>query len=214
MTTRDNEPYPENRVDPVDDNRLVDDNRPLDEDPRLADDNRPLDQDQQLADDRLADGRVADDRLAGDERASADDRVVEGDRLDADRGWQDEPTLANDRTADAGAPVDPAVDATPAQTAAPTDSGLSADDPLVPTDASVDFKARWDVIQQGFVDDPRAAVTDADKLVSDVLQRLSETFDQQHQGLESQWANGEPSTEDLRGALQRYRAFFERLLTL
>jgi hypothetical protein len=201
MTTRDNEPYPENRVDPVDDNRLPDDNRPLDEDPRLADD-------------RVADDRLADDRLAGDERAPADDRVVEGDQLDADRGWQDEPTVATDRTADAGAPVDSATDAAPAATATPSDTGLSADDPLVPTDASVDFKARWDVIQQGFVDDPRAAVTDADKLVSDVLQRLSERFDQQHQGLESQWANGEPSTEDLRSALQRYRAFFERLLTL
>jgi hypothetical protein len=201
MTTRDNEPYPENRVDPVDDNRLADDNRPLDEDPRLTDD-------------RATDDRLADDRLAGDERGPADDRVAEGDRLDADRGWQDESTAATDRTADADASVDSSADASRAGTAAPSDSGLSADEPLVPTDASVDFKARWDVIQQGFVDDPRAAVTDADKLVSDVLQRLSERFDQQHQGLESQWANGEPSTEDLRSALQRYRAFFERLLTL
>jgi hypothetical protein len=201
MTTRDNEPYPENRVDPVDDNRLADDNRPLDEDPRLTDD-------------RATDDRLADDRLAGDERGPADDRVAEGDRLDADRGWQDEPTAATDRTADADASVDSSADASRAGTAASSDSGLSADEPLVPTDASVDFKARWDVIQQGFVDDPRAAVTDADKLVSDVLQRLSERFDQQHQGLESQWANGEPSTEDLRSALQRYRAFFERLLTL
>jgi hypothetical protein len=78
----------------------------------------------------------------------------------------------------------------------------------------VDFKARWDVIQQGFVDDPRSSVTDADKLVGDVLQRLSATFDQQHHSLEGQWADGEPSTEDLRGALQRYRAFFDRLVSL
>jgi hypothetical protein len=91
---------------------------------------------------------------------------------------------------------------------------VNPDDPLVPDDIAVDFKARWDVIQQGFVDDPRIAVTDADKLVGDVLKRLSNTFDQQHQSLEGQWANGEPSTEDLRGALQRYRAFFDRLLTL
>jgi hypothetical protein len=57
-------------------------------------------------------------------------------------------------------------------------------------------------------------VTDADKLVGDVLQRLSATFDQQHQSLEGQWSDGEPSTEDLRGALQRYRAFFDRLVSL
>jgi hypothetical protein len=91
---------------------------------------------------------------------------------------------------------------------------VSPEDPLVPDDVVVDFRARWDVIQQGFVDDPRTAVTDADKLVGDVLQRLSSTFDKQHQSLEGQWADGEPSTEDLRGALQRYRAFFDRLLTL
>jgi len=92
--------------------------------------------------------------------------------------------------------------------------GVDADEPLVPTTEGVDFKARWDVIQQGFVDDPRTAVTDADKLVSDVLDRLSTTFDEQHRTLEGQWSDGEPDTEALRSALQRYRAFFERLLTI
>jgi hypothetical protein len=108
-------------------------------------------------------------------------------------------------------PADDAVDEDRGSAAAPE---VSPDDPLVPDDIAVDFKARWDVIQQGFVDDPRVSVTDADKLVSDVLERLSTTFDQQHQSLEGQWSDGEPSTEDLRGALQRYRAFFDRLLTL
>ena len=91
---------------------------------------------------------------------------------------------------------------------------MKADEPLVATDEAVDFKARWDVIQQNFVDDPRTAVTDADKLVSDVLERLSATFDRQHRDLEGQWSDGEPDTEALRSALQRYRAFFERLLTI
>ena len=81
-------------------------------------------------------------------------------------------------------------------------------------DAVVDFRARWEVIQQGFVDDPRKAVTEADNLVDDLLKRLSDTFERQHQDLEKQWSDGEPSTEDLRSALQRYRAFFQRLLTL
>jgi hypothetical protein len=91
---------------------------------------------------------------------------------------------------------------------------LSDEEPLVPADAVVDFRARWEIIQQGFVDDPRSAVTDADTLVGDLLERLSSTFDQQHQGLERQWSDGEPSTEDLRAALQRYRSFFQRLLTI
>jgi len=87
-------------------------------------------------------------------------------------------------------------------------------EPLVAQDDAVDLRARWDVIQQGFVDDPRNAVSEADHLVDDVLTRLSETFLRQHQDLEKQWSDGEPSTEDLRTALQRYRAFFQRLLTI
>jgi hypothetical protein len=141
--------------------------------------------------------------------ANEADRTAYGnsDRLeDNDRTMADSTGDALDRPADAldgqRAPVD---DSAPE---------VNPEDPLVPDDIAVDFKARWDVIQQGFVDDPRNAVTDADKLVGDVLQRLSATFDQQHQSLEGQWANGEPSTEDLRGALQRYRAFFDRLVSL
>ena len=93
-----------------------------------------------------------------------------------------------------------------------TDGG--ANETLVATDAAVDYRARWEVIQQGFVDDPRNSVSEADKLVDDLLKHLSEGFDRQHQDLEQQWSDGEPSTEDLRSALQRYRAFFQRLLTL
>ncbi|NEA30139.1 hypothetical protein [Streptomyces sp. SID13031] len=108
----------------------------------------------------------------------------------------------------AGVEPEPATEATP-----PTSEAVT-DEPLVPTTEGVDFKARWDVIQQGFVDDPRSAVTDADKLVGEVLDRLSATFDEQHRTLEGQWSTGEPSTEDLRSALQKYRAFFQRLLTI
>ena len=85
---------------------------------------------------------------------------------------------------------------------------------LVSPEAAMDFKARWEAIQQGFVDDPRSAVSDADSLVSDVLSQLSAGFDEQHRQLEGQWSNGEPDTEGLRSALQRYRDFFDRLLTI
>ncbi|MEU4192525.1 hypothetical protein AB0E69_11525 [Kribbella sp. NPDC026611] len=93
-------------------------------------------------------------------------------------------------------------------------SGPAVDEPLVASGASVDYRLRWDVIQQGFVDDPRNAVTEADKLVDDLLKHLADGFDRQHRGLEQQWSDGEPSTEDLRTALQRYRTFFQRLLTI
>lgn len=100
--------------------------------------------------------------------------------------------------------------ATPGGSAA----GAPGDDrePLLQSDLASDLRGRWEVIQQGFVDDPRNAVSDADSLVDEVLQRVSDSFDEQQRTLEGQWSNGEPSTDDLRIALQRYRAFFRRLL--
>jgi hypothetical protein len=77
------------------------------------------------------------------------------------------------------------------------------------------FNARWSDIQTGFVDEPRRAVQDADALVSDVIQRIADTFGNERASLERQWDRGDNvSTEDLRVALQRYRSFFSRLLTL
>ncbi|HWL96758.1 MAG TPA: hypothetical protein VNP20_05390 [Nocardioidaceae bacterium] len=102
----------------------------------------------------------------------------------------------------------------PETPAASAPDAATAGGPLVPEDAAMDFRSRWEAVQQGFVDDPRTAVTDADRLVGDVLARLSRTFEEQHHDLERQWSDGEPSTEDMRTALQRYRTFFDRLLTI
>ena len=77
---------------------------------------------------------------------------------------------------------------------------------------AMDLRTRWDVIQRSFVDDPRNAVSDADSLVDEVMRRLSDSFTEQLRKLESEWHEGEPSTEDLRTALKRYRTFFNRLL--
>jgi hypothetical protein len=75
------------------------------------------------------------------------------------------------------------------------------------------FRGRWDEIQASFVDEPRQSVEQADALVSDLVQRLTAGFSETRSGLESQWSQGEEaSTEDLRVALTRYRAFFNRLL--
>jgi hypothetical protein len=46
------------------------------------------------------------------------------------------------------------------------------------------------------------------------MQRLAETFADERANLEKQWdGEGDVSTEDLRVALQRYRSFFDRLLS-
>jgi hypothetical protein len=72
---------------------------------------------------------------------------------------------------------------------------------------------QWKDIQAAFVDEPRQAVQDADALVAELMQRLAETFANEREQLESQWAGGDDvSTEDLRRGLRRYRSFFERLL--
>ena len=76
------------------------------------------------------------------------------------------------------------------------------------------FGESWTSIQAAFVDDPRKAVKEADTLVAELMQRLAETFSAERSRLESQWDNDEDvSTEDLRIALQRYRSFFDRLLS-
>ena len=74
---------------------------------------------------------------------------------------------------------------------------------------------RWQEIQTRFVDDPREAVHDADALVQDVLHRVTRGFADERRRLEEQWDGGDDvSTEELRLALQRYRAFFGRLLSV
>ena len=86
--------------------------------------------------------------------------------------------------------------------------------PLLPQADETDLRARWEEIQTRFVDDPRRAVEDADALVAGVMKSLAEGFAQAREQLEGQWSRGEDvGTEDLRVALQRYRSFFQRLLS-
>jgi hypothetical protein len=94
-------------------------------------------------------------------------------------------------------------------------NGSSDDDSLFASDELSGLRSRWDDVQSGFVDDPRDCVQKADSLVSDLVDRLSDGFSEARSRLEEQWARGEEaSTEDLRLALKRYRAFFERLLAV
>ena len=96
-------------------------------------------------------------------------------------------------------------------------SGTAESEPdqesLLPRDAAFDYQQRWEVIQAAFIDEPRESVSDADRLVEEVMGHVSDLFEEQRQALETQWAEGEASTEELRLALRRYRSFFERLLS-
>jgi len=86
---------------------------------------------------------------------------------------------------------------------------------LFDPDVASRFRARWDEVQIGFVDDPRQAVRQADELVAQVMRSLAETFSTERASLEEQLEQTDSaSTENLRVALRRYRSFFQRLLSL
>jgi hypothetical protein len=94
-------------------------------------------------------------------------------------------------------------------------AGLEKPTPLFPENEATNFRNRWTEIQAAFVDEPRRAVEQGDALVADVIKRLATSFADERSKLEGQWGRGDNvSTEDLRVALQRYRAFFDRLLSV
>lgn len=134
---------------------------------------------------------VAEDRA--DERAGAAAGAAPGtDRPRADDGVADGTAVDGTAAAPAG----------------------SATGPLLASSDAEGFRARWTDVQTGFVDSPRQAVERADALVAEVMQHLAKTFADERNGLERQWdRGGDVSTDDLRNAFQRYRSFFERLLS-
>jgi regulator of extracellular matrix RemA (YlzA/DUF370 family) len=91
----------------------------------------------------------------------------------------------------------------------------SSEKSLIPKRQTEDMRERWKTIQASFVDEPRKAVQDADQLVKSAIQQMEEVFRNQRSQMEQQWSGGKDvSTEDLRLSLQRYRTFFDRLLSL
>jgi hypothetical protein len=84
---------------------------------------------------------------------------------------------------------------------------------LLNQEESEHLRTRWNEIQGKFVDEPRSAVQQADALVAEVVEKITQMFAGEHSSLEGQWKQGnDVSTEDLRKALQHYRSFFNRLV--
>ena len=122
--------------------------------------------------------------------------------------------LTTEQIANAGAGTAPAEPRT-FDGERPAGQAGGRDTPLFPEAEAGDLRGRWDRIQTGFVDEPRRAVEDADKLVAETMKRLAEMFADERSRMEAQWdRGGDIDTEDLRVALQRYRAFFGRLLAV
>ncbi len=167
--------------------------------------------------DRSADGRL--ERIEEEERLEAGGAAPAAPRRERQRtevGRDDPDRVTGEATLD-----EPRTAATRgrrgrSEPMAESDSdAIDAPVRLFPAEETDSLRARWDRIQTEFVDQPRDAVEQADGLVGDVMQRLTEGFSGERARLERQWDRGDSvSTEDLRMALKRYRAFFDRLLTI
>ena len=105
---------------------------------------------------------------------------------------------------------------------------------IVPLSAQqqTSYLQQWRAVQARFVDDPKGAVTDADRLVEDVMKTRGypiSNFDQRAADLSvhhprvvenyraardiaSRHRRGEATTEDLRQAMVHYRGLFQDLL--
>jgi hypothetical protein len=189
-------------------------------------------------DDLAPEGLARDDDIARDDLAAEDrapDDLARDDltgepaltkgrspdlATDAEPGQEPQPPRQDDgrhEVTATGTDPDQASSTAPAAQAAANagtaDTTTKAGHLLAADDAEA-FRARWTDVQHGFVDAPRPAVEQADGLVAELMQHLAKTFADERGRLEGQWDQGDDvSTEDLRTAFQRYRLFFERLLT-
>ena len=75
------------------------------------------------------------------------------------------------------------------------------------------FHDRWNEIQGQFVDDPKDAVMQADVLVSEIIEKIKQKYDNEHETIKNTWSQSNDfSTEDLRTTLQKYHTLVDLLL--
>ncbi|CAM4504471.1 hypothetical protein NONI108955_37460 [Nocardia ninae] len=95
---------------------------------------------------------------------------------------------------------------------------ISLDDVGTPLFADTDLdrlRTQWREVQGAFVDSPRDAVTQADKIVADIIYQLTTAYAERKRVLEEHCAGlQDGDTEELRQALRGYRGFFRRLLVI
>lgn len=196
---------------------------------------RPVDERDPRGEDTAAPGDGAPGRTDAfdDERAdpTAGDRLHDGDRWAAEHGERDDTAVDDTLTDDAAAAgygsAEPAMVDPDGSTAAAGAAGAAAlagaDRPGaggVPTDAATlfapeaaqGFRDRWRDVQLRFVDDPRAAVGEAQALVDEAMEALATALREQKSRLGGWQESGEADTEQLRVAVRGYRDFLDRVL--
>ena len=108
-------------------------------------------------------------------------------------------------------PTGDAADAAVAGAGRATSGAVPADAAtLFDSDAAQGFRDRWRDVQLRFVDDPKAAVGEAESLVEEAIEALSTALREQRTRLGTWQESGD--TEQLRVAVRGYRDFLDRVL--
>jgi hypothetical protein len=195
--------------------RDEDQHQPVDTvDGRAADQTQP--EDQWDADEQTATDREAVDDESRDGVARLDeqpDDAVADDMPQSERPMDDEGDLRRDDATDDAPHGDPE----PAAFGDPTDlkpgdAPAAAVTAIWSDDSARDLRDRWREAQLSFVDDPQKAADDIRTLVSETVEALTSALASHHEQLNS-WPDNR-DTEQYRMVVQRYRAFFERLMAV
>ncbi|MFF9085188.1 hypothetical protein ACF1BE_01940 [Streptomyces sp. NPDC014991] len=98
-------------------------------------------------------------------------------------------------------------------------AGAGVDAPLLPHDEADRWERRMREVVSGFVDEPKAAVVEADRALEEIAARFTEAVTERRRTLRTSWEGGEDGgpgagtdTEQLRLALRDYRELAGRLL--
>jgi hypothetical protein len=167
-----------------------------------------------LEDDRVASGgyRIdpGDDQVVRGEDDTADEVPASGSASAAFAAGA-APAAAHS-SADVPAGAAPAAAVPSVAVPGAPDAGPGRESPAASDSADSGGPAgRWPDIQAMFVDDPRASVEQAAGLVDDCVEALVVSVKERQHALLSDWQGTGTDTEQLRTALQRYRAFWSRL---
>lgn len=88
---------------------------------------------------------------------------------------------------------------------------IAGEPAAVPEGAEMNgYRARFDTVQAGFIDDPREAVNQAESLVEEAVDRMMDSLHQQLKAVHESIGDGD-DTERLRQAMQRYRQVIDSL---
>lgn len=127
--------------------------------------------------------------------------------------WTTETLPAAEQTEPPPPPAESAADQTDSPAADTGGASSDAEKSFFGDDDVSELRSRWTELQAYFVDDPRESVAKADALLAEVVDHLTAAFATVRSDLGQARGEG-ASTEDLRLALKRYRAYFRRFLSI